>query len=271
MPDTHRTLPGLSYDAYVELREHDITNDKLDPNEWRLGQASSWAHWGTCGAASRITAENRHLSSATSAAGLKATIADLTRIAHTDRAGFEASPYPLTPSVALLGLNFAGSSLDPTSADFAPFHHPGPTSTDHFLRASVELAAFDAGLPAEYPAPYITDVFKLAPTPYGPDLARAFDGRSHPAIENGLAVLSFELEVLTRANHGRPPLLIALGDHAHNWLSGTAKHPDAVRFRDLVEQTGSPLHKAVHYANVGRVSLRASQIEAVLRKAILTG
>lgn len=268
MRDIHTLLPVTDYDTYVALRDHDITNPRLDPHEWRLGQASSWAHWGPAGAAPRITAENRALPSATSAAGLKASIADLSRLSHADRAEFESSSYPLTPSVVLLGLNFAGTSLEPGSGDFFPFHHPGATSTDHFLRASVELAVFDAGFPDPYPAPYVTDVFKLAPTPFGPDLVRAFGGQPHPAIDHGLAVLRFELETLTRANHGQPPILIALGNHAHDWLSGRAKHSDSRQFRALVEGIEAPLHKAIHYANVGRVSARASQIEVALRSAI---
>lgn len=80
----------------------------------------------------------------------------------------------------------------------------------------------------------MTDVFKLVPTRDGtaPQKQIKADKPMHDHVARCAALLRVELEICTRGNSGTPPLLVALGGHAYDGLTG--KKPGSRPIMDAV-------------------------------------
>lgn len=186
-----------------QLRKFDISDDSIPDaaiagRKFRLGQAASWAHWG----------ETRH---------------DLAPITARTRDEFQKLA-PLTTAVVILGVNWGGTEAASVIKDWQNLHtegHPGDLRLSKSLPAAFENIPH---VPGEHtPAPYMTDVFKLVPTRDGAALQQQIkaDAESHDHVARCAALLKNELELCTQGHGGIPPLLVALGGHAYEWLTGT--------------------------------------------------
>lgn len=192
----------VSWEIYEELRTLDISDASIpDPDiasrTFRLGQAASWARWGT----------TRH---------------DLTPITANNEAEFRGLA-PLTTAVVLFGVNWGGGEAASDIEDWRNFHtegHTGDLRLSKSLPLALETIPHEPGEPA--PAPYMTDVFKLVPTRDGTALQKQIkaDYVSHDHVARCAELLKVELDICTRGNDGTPPLLVALGMHAYEWLTG---------------------------------------------------
>ncbi|MDO5031923.1 hypothetical protein [Corynebacterium sp.] len=192
----------VSWEIYEELRTLDISDPSIpDPTiasrKFRLGQATSWARWGR-------------------------SQQDRTQITARNEAEFHALA-PLTTSVVLLGVNWGATLPDEEVQDWHNFHtagHAGDARLSKSIPPALDALPHDSGQSA--PAPYMTDVFKLVPTRNGVELQRqiAADAGVHDHVARCAELLRRELAICTRGNGGVPPLLVALGGHAYEWLTG---------------------------------------------------
>ncbi|MCS4535800.1 uracil-DNA glycosylase family protein [Corynebacterium sp. HS2168-gen11] len=200
----------MSWDIYEELRTLDISDssipdDDISSRQFRLGQAASWARWGA----------TRH---------------DLTSITADNHVEFQTLA-PLTTSVVFLGVNWGGTKAADQLPDWRNFHterHKGDKRLSKSLPPALECIPHDPQILA--PAPYMTDVFKLIPTVDGSSLEKkiSHDAAQHDHIQRCAQLLEAELDICTRGNHGIPPLLIALGNHAYDWLTGQKRGSDPI-------------------------------------------
>lgn len=192
----------VTWEIYKELRSLDISDSSIPDADiagrtFRLGQAVSWARWG-------------------------ATRNDLTPITANTQAEF-CELAPLTTAVVLFGVNWGGSEAASDIEDWRNFHtigHAGDLRLSKSLPPALEAIPHETGSLA--PAPYMTDVFKLVPTRDGTALQKQIkaDKPMHDHVARCAALLRVELEICTRGNNGTPPLLVALGGHAYDWLTG---------------------------------------------------
>ncbi|WP_201613260.1 hypothetical protein [Gulosibacter hominis] len=197
------TAATVNWEIYEQLRTLDISDESIPDaaiasQKFRLGQAASWARWG----------ETRH---------------DLAPITAHSREEFQALA-PLTTAVVILGLNWGGTEAGPDIIDWQTFHtkgHAGDLRLSRSLPQAFEKIPHTPGEPA--PAPYMTDVFKLVPTPDGAKLRQKIqaDYGTHDHVTRCAELLKTELDICTRGNEGIPPLLITLGIRAYKWLIGT--------------------------------------------------
>ena len=174
----------------------------LDPEEpaggWRLGHTSSWGRW--------------------------ASPADLTAsITASSEADFRDMA-PLTTSVVFLAINWGGVAPPVAARDWQNFHARGHAGDTNLSKAFAE-AMVHTGFPA---APYMSDVFKLIPTPTAAALGRTIrdeekDGRD--PIGRCIDVLEKELTICRAGNEGRKPVIVGIGAAAYGWLSGRRGGP----------------------------------------------
>ncbi|WKD61690.1 hypothetical protein CCICO_08385 [Corynebacterium ciconiae DSM 44920] len=193
---------SVSWEIYEELRALDISDASIPDadiagRKFRLGQAASWARWGT-------------------------TRDDLAPITASSEKEFSGLA-PLTTALVLFGVNWGGSDVACDIEDWRNFHtakHAGDLRLSRSLPAALET------IPREHgeltPAPYMTDVFKLVPTRDGTALQKRIkaDKASHDHVVRCAELLEVELEICMRGNNDTAPLLVALGGHAYDWLTG---------------------------------------------------
>lgn len=243
---SHLDIAPASYETYRRLRDLDLSHPAV-AGAWRLGHVASWARWGT-------------------------TTHDLAPITAASPEEFRQLP-PLTTSVVLLAINWGGNAppVDPTF--WTNFHTRGHRG-DGTLKNSVRLAmsTLDTGQD-QVAAPYLTDVFKLVPTPTSArlddrieeDLARGVDHVARCAT-----ALEHELTLCREGAGGRAPILVGMGGAATRWLRGEAADR---RMADSVDRAlGGGAHLGVrrmdHYTfGVGSNVSRAAVVAAALRDA----
>lgn len=239
-------LAPTSYEVYRQLRELDLSHPEV-AGAWRLGHAASWARWGS-------------------------TTHDLAPITAADPEEFERLA-PLTTSVVLLAINWGGMAPPVEPPFWTNFHtrgHRGDGTLKNSVRLAMSSRATDADRVA---APYLTDVFKLVPTPTSAqlddriedDLARGVDHVARCAT-----ALEHELELCREGAGGRTPVLVGMGSAATRWLRGEVADR---RMADSVDRAlGSGAHMRVrrmdHYTfGVGSNVSRAAVVAAALRDA----
>lgn len=195
----------VSWEIYEELRTLDISDTSIPDvaiaqRKFRLGQAASWARWG---------GDITH---------------DLAPITANNEDEFQ-SLAPMTTSVVFLGVNWGGTEAAKEIKDWQNFHTQGVGGDTRLMKslpAALDKIPHEQGVAA--PAPYMTDVFKLVPTRDAEDLKKKIEDdakyHNHDHVQRCADLLQAELEICTRGNNGVPPLLIALGGAAYDWLSG---------------------------------------------------
>lgn len=220
----------LNWDVYNRLRTLDISDSTIPDPEiahrtFRLGQAASWARWG----------ENTY---------------DLSPITATTPEQFE-NLKPLTTSIVLFAINWGGTHAPEHFADWQNFHTKGHRG-DSTLRNSI------GGIVDK--APYMTDVFKLVPTPRAADLDKKIraDARlGHNHVQRCANILRQELQLCTEGNGGRPPVLVAMGKAAFEWLSGP--------FAQVIES--APVERMPHYTcGAGSNAARARALTDIITR-----
>ncbi|WP_334138371.1 hypothetical protein [Corynebacterium variabile] len=205
MPISH-----VTWDVYTSLRDYPISHPDVraaltargpnagEPEDgWRLGHATSWGRWGPGG-------------------NLTAPITATSPALFSDLA-------PLTTSVVLFAVNWGGRRVPAAPVTWQNFHTPGHTG-DCFLGRSVEEAMDRTGLTA---APYMSDVFKLIPTPTAADLLKTIRDEElagRDPVGRCAELLRHELCVCTEANGGVAPVVVGLGKAAFGWLSGSQSY-----------------------------------------------
>lgn len=199
-------ITEITWDVYQSLRDYPISHPdvtasmaerglqgKEPAGGWLLGHAASWGRRGPKGnLVGPITAQSS---------------AEFENLA------------PLTTSVALFGINWGGKDVPNDPVIWQNFHtprHPG----DSFLARSLNYAMDACGVTA---APYMSDVFKLIPTPSSKELVdtiRKENKAGRDPVGRCADILRYELDVCTQANAGVPPVIVGLGKAAYRWLAG---------------------------------------------------
>ncbi|MEJ5921797.1 hypothetical protein [Bifidobacterium thermophilum] len=236
----------VSWEIHEELRTLDISDTSISDvaiaqRKFRLGQAASWARWGN-------------------------TTYDLAPITADNEDEFQ-SLAPMTTSVVFLGLNWGGTEVGKDIKDWQNFHaerHGGDTRLKKSLPAALDEIPHEQGVAA--PAPYMTDVFKLAPTRDAKDLKKKAK-EDHNLVQRCADLLQTELEICTRGNNGVPPLLIAFGNAAYYWLSGegNGRAPFASALSRVYGDTPR-IEKIIHGAAPRPNAMRTEQLISIFKK-----
>lgn len=239
-------LTPTSYDVYRRLRDLDLSHPEVT-GTWRLGHAASWARWGT-------------------------TTHDLAPISAAGPAEFERLA-PLTTSVVLLAINWGGTAPPVDPPFWTNFHtrgHRGDGTLKNSVRLAMSLLANDQ---EQVAAPYLTDVFKLVPTPTSAQL----DDRIEDDLVRGVdhvarcaTALEQELALCREGAGGRPPVLIGMGSAATRWLRGEVadRRMAAAVDRALGSGARTRVRRMDHYTfGVGSNVSRAAVVAEALRDA----
>lgn len=204
------------------------------------------------------------------------TTDDLAPISASDEQEFDRLA-PLTTAVVLLAINWGGEAAPDDPTFWTNFHtrgHRGDGTLKNSVRLAMsEVSGGDPAGAARMAAPYLTDVFKLVPTPTSArlddrirsDLARGVDhvARCADALEE-------ELTICSRGTDGRPPLLVGMGSAATRWLRGEVVDR---RIAGAVDRAlGDGAHRQVrrmdHYTfGAGTNTGRAATLAQALRDA----
>ena len=238
--------PQVAYETYAALRDHDISHRDVDGGRWQLGHVASWARWGLPGdLVGPITASSRE-----------------------DFAGLA----PLTTSIVLFGINWGGESPPVDPPLWQNFHTPGHTG-DGALRNSVR-DAYAAVLGEDAPAAYMSDVFKLIPTPNASELTRTIRrelaaDRHH--VSRCATLLEWELGMCRDGAQGVPLVIVGMGAAAFNWLSGRVKDQRIAMAVDAALGTGAHqrVRRMPHYSfGSATREQRTSALADILRNAL---
>jgi hypothetical protein len=243
-------LRRATYRTYVTLRDLDVRLDPLS-DIGRLGQMASWARWG-------------------------ATTSDLAPITAAIPKDFDGLE-PLTTSVVLFGINWGGDGPPAAPKDWTNFHTRGHGG-DGCLKNSVQMAykTLEGGI--GLPAAYMTDVFKQVPTQNAAKPRARVKSQSHKGIDHVgrcAEVLREELNVCLEGAGGDAPMLVAMGQEAYSWLTGTStkQGPTDGRIAAAVDRAlGDGAHQFVelmpHYTQGTSTNVERSRaLAAVLAKA----
>ncbi|MGV3103841.1 uracil-DNA glycosylase family protein [Rothia sp. 32237D007AR] len=240
----------VSWEIYEELRTLDISDTSIPDvaiaqRKFRLGQAASWARWG----------DTRH---------------DLSPITAANEDEFQ-SLAPMTTSVVFLGVNWGGTEAAKEIKDWQNFHtekHSGDLRLMKSLPAALDEIPHKQGVAA--PAPYMTDVFKLVPTRTVKNLNEKIedDAKDHDHVQRCADLLQAELEICTRGNNGVPPLLIALGNDAFDWLSGEENEsgPFVKALSSVYRNTPCRIEKIIHASARRPDAQRTEQLISIFKK-----
>lgn len=243
-------FPHASFETYTALRDMDITHPDITHEgvvrEWRLGQTASWARWG-------------------------ANTSDLAPITAHSQEEFDQLK-PFTTRVILFAINMGGTALKLDLEDWRNFHTKGH-SPDGTLKNSVAMAWKETSASDQIPALYMTDVFKLIPTPDGRELedqirADLEQGIDH--VERCAEILRKELKLCLDGSGGQAPTLVGMGDWAFDWLTGAKKDQRIARVVDEVLGDGASqrVRKMPHYSftstNEGRAAALCPVLEGIL-------
>ena len=234
----------VSWEIYEELRTLDISDTSISDvaivqRKFRLGQAASWARWGN----------TRH---------------DLAPITADNEDEFQ-SLAPMTTSVVFLGLNWGGTEVGKEIKDWQNFHTKGSKGDLRLMKslpAALDEIPHEKGVAA--PAPYMTDVFKLAPTRTAKDLKKKTK-EDHNLVQRCAGLLQAELEICTRGHNGVPPLLIAFGNAAYGWLSDK-DGPFASALSRVYRDTPCRIEKIIHAVAPKPNTVRTEQLISIFKK-----
>lgn len=236
-------FPHASFETYAALRDMDISDPLL--GSWRLGQMASWSRWGT-------------------------NTQDLTPITADSEEEFDQLE-PFTTSVILFAINLGGEAIADGLEDWRNFHtHRGDSS----LSKSVAMAKALTSGGDQIPALYMSDVFKLIPTPDGAELQDQItddleQGIDH--VERCAAILRDELKICMDGAGGQAPTLVAMGNWAFDWLTGATKDKRIARVVDEVLGDGASqrVRKMPHYVFTASNEKRAAALHPVLEEILL--
>jgi hypothetical protein len=237
-------FPHASFETYTALRDMDISHPDID-GSWRLGQMTSWSRWGT-------------------------TTGDLAPITADSKDSFDRLE-PFTTSVILFAINLGGEAIADGLEDWRNFHtHRGDTS----LSKSVAMAKARTPGGDQIPALYMSDVFKLIPTPDGAKLKDQItddldQGIDH--VERCAAILRDELKICMDGAGGQAPTLVAMGGWAFDWLTGATKDKRIARVVDEVLGDGASqrVRRMPHYVFTASNEKRAAALHPVLVEIVL--
>jgi hypothetical protein len=239
-------FPHASFETYTALRDMDISHPDIN-GSWRLGQMASWSRWGK-------------------------TTGDLAPITADSRDSFDRLE-PFTTRVILFAINLGGKAIAEGLDDWRNFHTEGHRG-DRTLSNSIDLAKEQTSGGDTIPALYMTDVFKLIPTP----TAKLLDKQIKQDLAQGIdhvgrcaAILRDELKICMAGAGGQAPTLVAMGSEAFKWLTGDEKD---VRIAQVVDEVlGDGASKLVrqmdHYTfGSGTHESRAAALHPVLEEIV---
>lgn len=230
------TISTVDWDTYQAFRDLKISDPDVTAalaargaNEpvggWTLGHVSSWGRWGTP--------------------------EDLCQPIRADSEQEFSGLAPLTTSIMFLSLNWGGEKPPIDAPMWGNFHahgHGGDTRLAKGFRSAMQATGFTA-------APYMSDVFKLIPSPRATDLTRIIreeESAGRDPIGRCIRLLHTEFTMCRDANNGVAPMIVAIGNDAYQWLTGkdhaTNKPVKSARVSDrLAEWLGEDPSRAVRW------------------------